>query len=165
MEWMEGHCCQCGNAIPTEEQRLTNGHLFCEFCSHPKFREPFAETVDEKQLGSEKTAAFLPEDWPELVPPTFESQDPKPRGPAASIEYTHSMSRLPTCTCDGAMREPNPDWPGCCARCGGVIDRSEAMLYDSQLRKSALHNGVNPEKQSRGPIRRLLEALKSTGPK
>jgi len=162
MEWMEGHCCQCGNAIPIEEQRLTNGHLFCEFCSHPKFREPTSGIVEIKQPDSEKTPAFLPENWPEVTPPTFETHDPLPHRLSAPIEYNHSISERPTCTCDGIMREPEPDWPGCCARCLGVIDRSEAMLYDRQVRKSTLQNGVTLDKASKGPIHRLLMALKST---
>ena len=152
MEWMEGHCCQCGNAIPTEEQRLSNGHLFCEFCSHPKFREPTVEILKE-ELPAPKTAPALPKDWPKVwTPQTFEINDP-PESQVSQLK----------CTCDGIIQLPDRDWPGCCARCGGVIDRSEATLYDSQVRKSALHNGVTREKTSEGSVRTLLEALKSTG--
>jgi hypothetical protein len=133
---------------------------------HPEFREPPAETVEEEYLAPAETPAFLPEDWRELVPPTFENRDPLPRGPSPSIDNIRSSSRRPHCTCDARMQEPDPDWPGCCARCSGVIDRAEAMLYDSQRRKSALRNELSPEEQTKGPIRRLLEALKpTTGPK
>jgi len=49
----EDYCCECGDAIPQELQKLTDGHLYCEFCRHPEFREPnnvagekFAEELD-----------------------------------------------------------------------------------------------------------------------
>jgi hypothetical protein len=157
---MEGHCCECGDPIPKDKQRLTNGHLRCEFCSHPMFREPSVQILEEEHLSQEKTPPLLPGDWPELVPPTFEIHDPLPSGQSASIEYATSISRRPKCTCDAGMQELDPDWPGCCARCGGLIDRSEAVRYYDQVRKSALQNAVTAEKVGRGPIRRLLDALK-----
>ena len=164
LEWMEGHCCECGDPIPSEEQRLTDGHLFCEFCSHSEFRGPFSERVkqSEEHATSDKTRALQQGAGQlELAPVAVETHR-LPREPIHSIEHAHVIGRpllRPKCTCDGRMQEPDPDWHGCCVRCRGVIDRSEATLFEKQRRERALRNALTPESWLRETVNRLLAAL------
>jgi len=34
----EDKCCNCGDLISPEDRQFTDGHLYCEFCSHKEFR-------------------------------------------------------------------------------------------------------------------------------